>query len=50
MKNATYRALLVWALHQLLGTKRGDAVYAKLAPIIALAEAGGLDNLAVGEN
>lgn len=30
-----YLPLILWALHQALGTKKGDAVYAQLGPIIA---------------
>ena len=29
-----YLPLILWALHQTLGTRKGDAVYAQLAPII----------------
>lgn len=38
-----YRTFILWALHQGLGTKRGDAAYAQFVPIIALAESGALD-------
>ena len=29
-----YLPLILWALHQILGTARGDAVYAQLAVLI----------------
>lgn len=29
-----YLPVILWALHQILGTKRGDTVYAQLGPII----------------
>ena len=32
---AVYSALILWALHQSLGTTKGDQVYAQLAPIVA---------------
>ena len=35
-----YRAILLWALHQGLGTVRGDKVYAFIGPIIDLVIAG----------
>lgn len=46
---STYRAVLVWALRQLLGAKRGSAVYAKLVPIIVLAESGAFDGPDTGK-
>jgi hypothetical protein len=30
-----YLPLILWALHQILGTAKGDSAYAQLSPILA---------------
>jgi len=32
-----YLPLILWALHQLLGASKGDAIYAQLSPLITAA-------------